>query len=494
MPLMAQPPKNLQESLLAVLLFKNRQARIVAGQVDVKLWDEPYRDLVREIYKYVKKYNRAPKDHADDLLDALPGSVDADSMEATRNLLRRLGRIRNTVNADYTLERLFSFIRRQSIKSAIMAAAPLVMTDDDTQLDQAEALLTGAMKQRMAVFDRGVSVGDIMAVRNAFDQETREGFDTGIGPLDDIRAMPMRKEMHLLIGGAGHGKTWWLTHLARQAARRKHRVLHVTLEVGQNIMLRRYIQAYLALTQERLPHDMAKLIIKPGKRGRMEVTNFGLTESKASARDPDGRFEGQLEARVTALRARLSRIRIKEFPSGMLSLQALIAYLDMLEADDGFIPDLLLLDYPDLMKLSGGIEHKRQALGQLFVDLRGVAGERNIGLATVTQGNRKFVESTRPDETMVAEDWSKIATADTIIIQQKKEREAALGMARLFVAKSRNGPDKITVAITQNLAAGQYCVQSAFAPNDYYEMLMKSQIMVPQSGPKMRDDTMELEA
>ena len=72
---------------------------------------------------------------------------------------------------------------------------------------------------------------------------------------------------------------------------------------------------------------------------------------------------------------------------------------------------------------------------------------------------------------MVAEDVSKIATADNVITYSQTEQERKLGLARLWVSNARNDEDKFMILISQCYAAGQFCLNSTLMLSDYEEII-----------------------
>jgi hypothetical protein len=72
---------------------------------------------------------------------------------------------------------------------------------------------------------------------------------------------------------------------------------------------------------------------------------------------------------------------------------------------------------------------------------------------------------------MIAEDISKLATADVLLTLSQTAAEYALGLARLFVEKVRNEEGKMTALITQAYAIGQFCLDSVRLASEYWEMM-----------------------
>ena len=163
---------------------------------------------------------------------------------------------------------------------------------------------------------------------------------------------------------------------------------------------------------------------------------------------------------------------IKAFPTSSLTMQGFELYLDALERVHKFVPDVVCFDYPDLQKID--VDSLRTELGAIFKEHRGLAVRRNYALVTVTQGNRESAKARVTTDTHVAEDYSKIATADTVITYSQTNEEKRLGLARLFVANARTEEDKFTVLITQQYQMGQFAIDSVRMGGDYWDRIESS--------------------
>jgi hypothetical protein len=150
--------------------------------------------------------------------------------------------------------------------------------------------------------------------------------------------------------------------------------------------------------------------------------------------------------------------------------------LDLLEQQQGFTPDLLIVDYPKLMKTSA--QYQRIELGNITRDLRGLAVERNMAVAAVSQSNRIGMKKSRGEHNMavltaenISEDFTQGQTADTVLSYNQTEAEAALGLARIHVALARDQEGGFTTLITQHYPTGQFCLKSVRMNKDNFETL-----------------------
>ena len=461
----------LQENLLSLLCFDDKHAVIIRGIVPEDSFEGHYREVARTVYVYVDSQKESPKGHLPDLFDTI---IERDDRKAKqfREILRHLNRTHSDVNAEFVMKRLYDFVRMQSLKGATMEAIEIFQQGQVSEdaLHRIESIFTSAMRRRLEVFDPGVSLGDVDKSLRYLDEPDEEVFYTGVKELDKAKLGPVRKGLHLFIGLRKAGKTWWLVNLAKNAYLEGKRVLHVSLEMSEEKMVRRYHQALFAMCKRRPESDREALWqtrFTLDDLGRLE----GLTQSelKPKLSLDDRNIRKKLARRIDGLGVRLDRIRIKSFPTGQLTVAGLVAYLDMLEQQSNFVPDLLIIDMPMLMKLDA--RYQRLELGRAIIDIRGICAERNIAGAIVGQSNRAGVGKKRVGGENAAEDWSQNATADVVLTYSQTEAERRLGLARIFVDAARDEQDKWTVLISQSYATGQFCRDSVRMTDHYWSVL-----------------------
>ncbi len=244
----------------------------------------------------------------------------------------------------------------------------------------------------------------------------------------------------------------------------RKKVLVITLEMSEAQYTMRFVQNLYSVSKRRAKNRV------PVMRHNEDGAFVGITHEDVqnmTLQDPGARKT--ISRRIEERFKNNVPLIIKGFPTGTLTIAQYKAYLDHLERLYKFVPDEVLFDYPDLMKV--GSENTRIELGTLFKELRGVAVERNHALVCPTQGSRLSADSRTTLDTHVAEDYSKVATADTVITYSQTKEEKRLGLARLFVSNARSEEDKFSVLITQAYGIGQFALDSARMPGDYWNTI-----------------------
>lgn len=463
----------LQENLLSLLCFDDKHAAIIRGLVPEDAFEGLYREVARTVYGYVDTQKEAPKAHLPDLFDTVIESNDKKAAQY-RNVLKHLNSTFKDVNAAYVMTRLHKFIRLQALKGATMGMIEVLQENkvDDDVVDRLETIMANAMRQRLEVFDPGISLGNKATSLAYLDTMEDEVFHTGIKELDAAKLGPMRKGLHLLIGLKKSGKTWWLVNLAKNSFLEGRRTLHISLEMDEQKIARRYHQALFAMCKRRPTNEREALWqtkFTLNDLARLEGLDRHEMKPKLALSDAD--IRRKLEQRIDKFGVRLDRMRIKSFPSGMLTMRGLVAYLDSLEMREGFTPDLLIVDYPRIMKLDP--KNETAELGRITVELRGVCVERNIAGAIVAQSNRGGMNKKRLDSANIGTDFSQTQTVDTVLTYSQTEFERRLGLARIFVDSAREESDKWAVLIAQSYATGQFCRDSVRMRDDYWNILDK---------------------
>jgi len=93
-------------------------------------------------------------------------------------------------------------------------------------------------------------------------------------------------------------------------------------------------------------------------------------------------------------------------------------------------------------------------LGNIYEDLRGLAGEMEIPIWTASQANRSSLEEDVIGADKIAEAYSKVMTADFVVSLSRKIEDKAANTARAHVIKNRFGIDGITYPCTMNTHTG----------------------------------------
>ena len=116
---------------------------------------------------------------------------------------------------------------------------------------------------------------------------------------------------------------------------------------------------------------------------------------------------------------------------------------------------MVVVDYADILKDTSNSREVRHALGNIYEDLRGLAGEFQIPIWTASQANRSALDEDVIEATKVSESYQKVMTADFVMSLSRKVEDKIGNTGRFHVIKNRFGPDGITYPAKVNTNTGK---------------------------------------
>lgn len=450
----------LQENLLTLLVFSGSYAKLIRHSVTPHLFESAqFKEIAGRAIDFIDQYQEPIGEHLADALEDILKGDDARKAQSYSRIIDNLFLSKDSVNGEYVISQLTKFVRQQNLKSALVRAVEEIEAGN---IDAAETALHKGLSSQLLSFDPGTNLRDVdksLAFLNSVDH----GFLTGIAELDKHDICPRPKELFLFIAPPKKGKSWALINCGKWALLQRKKVLHITLEMSEARVSQRYLQSLFSISKRNAMVRTPQFITDHGR-----LLDIKYEEIERLTLDDPG-IRAKLTTKINRKFRQHPPIWIKEFPTGQLTISALNAYLDTLERLHKFIPEMIILDYPDLMEIDGA--NRRTETGKIVMDLRGIAVERNVAMVAASQGNRESSKAKVITDDMVAEDYSKIATADNVVTYNQTVEERKLGLARLYVTNGRNDEDKFTVLITQSYAIGQFCLDSVMLSSDYWSIV-----------------------
>lgn len=151
----------------------------------------------------------------------------------------------------------------------------------------------------------------------------------------------------------------------------------------------------------------------------------------------------------------LGRLYIKEYPTNTASVFTVRSHIERLDLK-GFKPDIVIIDYADIMRSSRQFDSLRHELKLVYEELRGLAMELGIPIWTASQSNKEGANAEVIDMTNMSEAYGKAMICDFIISVSRRAHEKASGWGRLFVAKNRAGRDGLVYPAKINTAQSKF--------------------------------------
>jgi replicative DNA helicase len=314
---------------------------------------------------------------------------------------------------EYINTHMLNFIRLNECKRAIIKSIDLIKTNDWGTIQE---LVMNAANAGADIMSQGT---DYFAeyqdrIARRINREVERKLSTGIPELDEITYGGLKtKQLGLCVGGTGRGKSIFLQWLARVAVLLGKKVVYLTFELSEEDMAERFDSIFAHIKPNGLQDHASEAL----KRLSKYYDKFGTS------------------------------LIIKEYPEDTVTVPEVKAYLLQLTAQ-GFVPDLILVDYIDLIKPHRVYNDIAQEQAAVTKALRGLAKGLNTRIWTAAQVNRSGLAMETPDEASISGSIGKLFTADIAVFMAQTAAEREDQFMRLVVSKNRNGPANRTVKIT----------------------------------------------
>ena len=449
----------LEEAILCLLCYNDEKCKELAVRIKPSLFTNRVNQTIAEAaIDYLSKYENAPKNQLEYILEGeIRRGEYGKLLGKTLDIIKAQS---SQVDVKFVMEQLDRYIEVQRLSKSLEEATEAL---ENGELEKAQQLIYQQGAETKVEKD-GIWLSDPASMLSETDKEDDEFFSSGVDVLDDLGIRPSRKTMTLLMGSSGKGKSWWLAEVAKRGIQHHHNVLVLTLELSQEKYALRILQSIFSLTQ-RESLEIPTTYFTQGEDGTIKFKFGAIT--RPSLKDK----RKEISSRLAEVKS-WGKLHIKEFPMSTLTFEHLSMYLDMLERKEHFKPDILCLDYPDLMYLDTA--SLRLDTGTLYRRLRGLAQSRNLALCAVTQSNREADDAKVVGRKAVSEDWSKIPTTDNLITYSQTKQEYLRNLARIYVAKARDSEhDQVMVLISQSYTVGQFCLSSCFMTREVIEQSKK---------------------
>jgi len=399
--------------------------------------------VIKACYEYFDITGQAPDMHIRDVIENSMRGYGKEDKDLVYKYLDRLMNLK-VPNMGYALHRLNEYIKTREFE---IGAVEFVKLVEQGKFGDAQSLMYDVLKKGIEREDAGLDF-----FQDHSDMSYNENFlmPTGFKHLDPFRGGWYRGEFVCGLGGYKGKKSFSASYIGSYALMFGLNVLHVTHENSMQETAERYDREVVGLVrpihngQERpfyYFHERSKSI-----RERM------LT--KPSTLD----FEARKEARKLLQRYG-GRLFIKKYPMSTCTMGELERYLDYLERYKNFIPDVLINDYPEVMKFDPR-KQTRDNINEIYKDHKRLADERNMLVITLSQATRKAIRTQRLKMGDFAEDIRKLGNVDTVygVCQTYKQVKKRIGT--IYIIAAREGEMDIGCGFVMNLDFGHFCTET----------------------------------
>ena len=365
--------------------------------------------IVDTIKKYFETYKSPP---TMEVMKVQVEEVDNDVLKTTVvDHLKDAYKQLESEDLEFVKEKTLMFCKNQNLKRAIIKSVDMLKDND---FESIKTIIDESLK---AGSDREVGHEYLEEIDLRYEESVRNAITTGWEVIDDLADGGLGKgELGVMVAPAGIGKSWALVNIGANAVKAGLKVIHYTLELNEHYVGLRYDSVFTGIAAQELKYNIDDV------KKRLSSINGNLI--------------------------------VKYYPTKGASVNSISAHIEKCMVQ-GFKPDLVIVDYADLLRGTGKSRELRHELGNLYEDLRGIAGEHEMPIWTASQANRSALEEDVIGAEKIAESYAKIMTADFVISLSRKIEDKIAGTGRWHVIKNRFGPDGITLPSKMNASNGQ---------------------------------------
>ena len=369
-----------EKTIIRYLLKSDTYFKRIILNLEVKFFKEP---LYKNLFKLIKGYaNKKNKFLSLDTLNILIEKTNfkKETKEKLFNFIEELEDFKPDIDVDELELATREWIKKVAVVDAIMEAADLI--EKDVNLDSIPAMVQKALSEgvtkklgtRHSDLSR-LNKEELELVKIPFELETLNNVTNGgVG----------RKTLNCIVGAQGAGKTRFLADLAVQYKRQGNNVLIISLEISEQ------------LYHQRIDCNLADV------RMVDYLEELDIIAEAIKNESPD---EGE--------------IVIQEFPQRSINKNHILATMDHLKTTEGFIPDILIIDYLNLLNsvtLANSPADTYNMVKYCSEEIRAIAQEHDIAIWTATQYNREGMKSAMdPEMDLLSDSYALNNTLDFLL-------------------------------------------------------------------------------
>lgn len=412
--------ENIQRGILHLVLKDRDFFTEVINLIQPEYFENPPHEKIYSVaYNYFEEYKLLPT--KDILLQELKGVMNQkEHLSDYEDELFEIDALNpeDVENKEYLMDLVEGFAKRESMKAAIREGVRLINEDNPEAIEEVikKALLIGRDIDYGQVYFKDVQERWIRENENRDEIKYPTILEKCNKYLDGGNS---RKELCMVVATPGTGKSLFLVNQGVRTLMTNKKVLFVTLEMSQDKVAKRF--------------DSIMTMIPHNQLGK-----------------PTGQRELRERHQMFKEKFPNAELIIKEFPTGQANVNNIRQLLSKLDLHEGFRPDLIIVDYLELLLPIRKTEAEYMAQQRIAEEIRGMAMEFNILIWTATQTNRQGESVELITRRELGDSYGKIRTADWAISLNQTAEEYDNGQMRGYIIKSRDSKQKYIIPMSVN--------------------------------------------
>ncbi|MFW9871900.1 MAG: hypothetical protein ACFFG0_02280 [Candidatus Thorarchaeota archaeon] len=420
----------IERDILTGLIVSKDFLFKISPKVDKYSFSQKFSQLLAGwCIEYYLKYGKAPGKDITSLIESKKTSlIDQATISMIETFLQNANERYKEFgfNVEYNIDRAIEFFRKSNLNKLIEKIRGCTLSND---LEKADHLIANYRKVEKQ-YNTGIDVwsdisANIMALRSEEEQNRILSFGGGLGKL--IRPF-RRKDFIAFVGPGKRGKSFWLIELAIMASLNGLNVIFISLEMTEAEILLRIQQRVMGMLEPDERGNDIEIFEIPYFDQRDEVYTRKEKIKRLNPEDVANKFKA-MESFVG------SKFKVFYYPAESIKASDIKILIDNERDYNGFVPDVLLVDYPDILAPEYVTETRHQ-IDKTWKILRSISQEYNLleGVVSHTK-TATFNRDIRQDD--LSEDYRKLNHVTWAGAINQSEDDKDMGIMRLSIIADR---------------------------------------------------------
>jgi replicative DNA helicase len=381
--------------------------------------------IIDQTLKYYTKYHCPP---TMDVLKVEMKRLENEVLQLSiKEQLKEAYRSSDESDLTYVKQEFTNFCKNQQLKKALLNSVDLLKAGD---YDSIRSLVDSALRSGQ---DKNIGHEYNKDTESRYREEDRTPVPTPWKEINDMLQGGLGEgDFGLIFGNPGGGKSWSLVALGACAVQAGFNVIHYTLELGEGYVGRRYDSFFTQIPVNKIIKHKDKV---------EEVTSM---------------LPGNLI--------------IKEYPMGRASISTIESHIKKC-IDLDFKPDLIIIDYVDLLSSKRKNREKKEEIDDIYTSTKGLARELKLPIWSVSQVNRAGAKDNIIEGDKAAGSYDKMMIADFAISLSRQKKDKVNGTGRFHIMKNRYGMDGMTFNAKVDTSTGHIEILNELTEDEEEEEL-----------------------
>lgn len=494
-----RPETTVEKQILTAFIISDELLHQFSNVAKLEYFQSSFiREIVGWAFEYYKSYQKAPKTYIQSIFDfkVADGKVDGAESKLIEQLLTELSHqfeVQNEVNVNYYADIIEEYFKRRELEITVNVVQNLLR---ENRVADAEYTVV-KHNQIVRVREDFINPFEEEVIRKTFEESTNDFFRFP-GQLGDFLGDFDRGWLVGLAGPFKRGKTWYAQEFAVQAMLSFRKVLFFSLEMAEKQMNERLYKR-LTVTGDmsktyRFPifdckHNQTGTCLRPERMNRETLFddeeswqqlppafNINSTYQSCTVCRHNGtldqfyhpavwyepRRRPEYDERRIALKLRQLQmyfpyLRYKCYPRFSANVSDLKRDVQMLEWLYDFVPDVIVIDYADILRPEEGASEGFEKEDRTWIALSQLAMEKNCLVVTPTQVTKAGQNATQIGVQHQARWVGKMGHVDAMFALNQTEKEQNKGLMRFSTIAHRHNKfsPSHNCLVLQNLDLGQ---------------------------------------